>query len=123
MHVFAPDAHVYFAGDTGYSPDFADIRSRFASRQSARAGGGFDLALLPIGAYEPRWFMRPQHVNPAEAVQIHADLGAKRSLGIHWGTFDSRTSRSTSPRSTSPRHAAAPALQTRRFPSWRSARP
>ena len=68
----------FFAGDTGYSKDFADIHARF---------GGFDLALLPIGAYEPRWFMRTQHVNPEEAVRIHQDIGARRSLAIHWGTF------------------------------------
>jgi N-acyl-phosphatidylethanolamine-hydrolysing phospholipase D len=48
---------------------------------------GFDLALIPIGAYEPRWFMSAQHANPAEAVQIHLDLRASRSIGIHWGTF------------------------------------
>ena len=82
--VFAPDAHVYFGGDTGYSRDFADTRARFASRQAA---GGFDLALLPIGSYEPRWFMQAQHVNPDEAVRAHLDLGARRSLAVHWGTF------------------------------------
>jgi N-acyl-phosphatidylethanolamine-hydrolysing phospholipase D len=86
--LFAPNLHVYFAGDTGYSKDFADIRARFAARQGAPQGGGFDLALLPIGSYEPRWFMREQHVNPEEAVRIHLDLGAKASLGIHWGTFE-----------------------------------
>jgi N-acyl-phosphatidylethanolamine-hydrolysing phospholipase D len=85
--VFAPDLHLYFAGDTGYSRDFADTRARFASRQSPERGGGFDLALLPIGAYEPRWFMQTSHVNPDEAVRAHLDLGAKRSLGVHWGTF------------------------------------
>lgn len=82
--VFAPDAHLFFAGDTGYSRDFVDIRERFAHRQR---DGGFDLALIPVGAYEPRWFMQEQHVNPDEAVRIHRDLGAKRSLGIHWGCF------------------------------------
>lgn len=82
--VFAPDFHFFFAGDTGYSPDFQDIRRHFSHRQAA---GGFDIALVPVGAYEPRWFMQTQHVNPAEAVQIHRDLGAKRSLGVHWGTF------------------------------------
>ncbi|WP_422018345.1 MBL fold metallo-hydrolase [Roseateles sp.] len=86
--VFAPDCQLFFAGDTAYSRDFADIRERFAERQRPHQGGGFDLALIPIGAYEPRWFMRNQHVNVEEALKIHADLGAKRSLGVHWGTFE-----------------------------------
>ena len=85
--LFAPQLHLFFAGDTGYSKDFADIREHFASRQDAAHGGGFDIALLPIGGYEPRWFMQPQHINPDEAVRVHRDLGAKASLGIHWGTF------------------------------------
>ena len=50
-------------------------------------GGGFDIALIAVGACLPRWFMRDQHVDLAEAVQIHRDLGAKRSVGVHWGTF------------------------------------
>ena len=86
--VLAPDCHLFFAGDTGYSRDFTDIRLRFAERQAPAAGGGFDIALLPIGAYEPRWFMAEQHVNVEEALKIHRDLGAKRSLGVHWGTFE-----------------------------------
>ena len=86
--VFASDCHLFYAGDTGYSRDFTDMRERFAHRQTAHHGGGFDIALLPIGAYEPRWFMAAQHVNAAEAVKIHRDLGAKRSLGVHWGTFE-----------------------------------
>ena len=69
---------IYFAGDTGYSKDFADIGARFAP---------IDLALIPIGAYDPRWFMRPVHVNPEEAVRIHRDVGARHSVGMHWGTF------------------------------------
>ncbi|HEY4065883.1 MAG TPA: MBL fold metallo-hydrolase [Burkholderiaceae bacterium] len=85
--VIAPDSHLFFAGDTGYSRDFQDVRERLAPLQTTARGGGFDLALLPIGAYEPRWFMQSEHVNAAEAVNIHQDLGAKRSLGVHWGTF------------------------------------
>ncbi|MEN9560155.1 MAG: hypothetical protein RLZZ502_1366 [Pseudomonadota bacterium] len=69
----------YFAGDTGYSADFAETGRRFA--------GGFDLAAIPIGAYAPRWFMQPQHVDPAEALRIAQDLGARRAIAIHWGTF------------------------------------
>lgn len=69
---------IYFAGDSGYSKDFADIGARFAP---------FDLSLIPIGAYEPRWFMRAMHVNPEEAVRIHLDVGSRLSVAMHWGTF------------------------------------
>jgi N-acyl-phosphatidylethanolamine-hydrolysing phospholipase D len=86
--VLGADFHWYFSGDTGYSKDFADTRQRFAARQTAALGGGFDIALIAVGAYEPRWFMKDQHVNPAEAVQVHKDLKAKRSVGVHWGTFE-----------------------------------
>lgn len=75
----APKYSVFFAGDTGYSKDFADIGERF---------GGVDLALIPVGAYEPRDFMKPQHVNPEESVRIHQDVRAGFSIGIHWGTFE-----------------------------------
>ena len=85
--VFAEDLQWYFAGDSGYSGDFADIRTRFGQRQTPALGGGFDLALIPIGAYAPRWFMRAHHINPEEAVQVHQDLQAKFSVGVHWGTF------------------------------------
>lgn len=85
--VLGADFHWYYAGDTGYSRDFADTAKQFASRQTAALGGGFDLALVPVGAYEPRWFMSQQHVNPMESVRIHQDVGAKRSIGVHWGTF------------------------------------
>ncbi len=74
-----PFRHLYFSGDTGYDTEmFTDIRRRL---------GPPDLALLPIGAYEPRWFMSAQHCNPAEAVQIHRDLGTHRSIGMHWGCW------------------------------------
>jgi L-ascorbate metabolism protein UlaG (beta-lactamase superfamily) len=73
-----PAGSIYFAGDSGWAPLFAEINRRL---------GAPDLALIPIGAYEPRWFMEPVHMNPAEAVQAHLALGARRSLGMHFGTF------------------------------------
>lgn len=69
---------VYFAGDTAYTTTFEDVYERF---------GAVDLALLPIGAYEPRWFMQSIHMNPGEAVQAHIDLRAKMSVAMHYGTF------------------------------------
>ncbi len=85
--ILGANLHWYFGGDAAYSLDFADTRRHFSHRQDEVLGGGFDLALLPIGGYEPRWFMRAQHVSPDEALQAHHDLGAKRSIGMHWGTF------------------------------------
>jgi L-ascorbate metabolism protein UlaG (beta-lactamase superfamily) len=69
---------VYFAGDTGYWKHFRAIREK---------SGQVDLALLPIGAYEPRWFMSDQHMNPDDAVRAHLDLEAKMSVGTHFGCF------------------------------------
>ncbi len=69
---------IYFAGDTGYGPHFKETRKKF---------GRFIMSFIPIGAYEPRWFMHPFHLNPLEAVQAHIDLGSERSIGIHFGTF------------------------------------
>jgi L-ascorbate metabolism protein UlaG (beta-lactamase superfamily) len=73
---------IYFAGDTAYAPFFREIPRRV---------GPIDLALLPIGAYEPRWFMQSVHMNPAEAVEAHRDLGARTSVGMHFGTFQLTT--------------------------------
>jgi len=74
----ASGRHVYFAGDTGYHPEFGAIGARY---------GPFDVALLPIGAYEPRWFMRYLHMNPEEAVAAFRALNARVMVPIHWGTF------------------------------------
>ena len=76
--VAGPAACVYFAGDSGWCPHFAEIGRRFPR---------IDLALLPIGAYAPRFFMKTQHMEPEEAVMAHRALGARRSLGMHFGTF------------------------------------
>ena len=75
--VQAGGACLYFAGDSGYGPHFGAIGRALAP----------DVALLPIGAYEPRWFMQAQHMDPSDAVRAHRDLGVSMSLGIHWGTF------------------------------------
>ena len=72
------ERRIYFAGDSGYGGFFGEIRRRL---------GRIDFAMLPIGAYEPRWFMHPIHMNPAEAVQAHLDLESARSVGMHFGTF------------------------------------
>ena len=73
-----PEKKIFFAGDTGYGPHFKMIRERVGSP---------DLAILPIGAYEPRSFMKDQHMNPEDAVQAHLDLQAQRSFGMHFETF------------------------------------
>lgn len=69
---------IYFAGDSGYSPHF---------KEQGAEWGPFTLALLPIGAYEPRWFMADIHLNPEEAVKAHQELRSKQSLAIHYGIF------------------------------------
>lgn len=76
--VLAPEFRFLFAGDSGYTPHFAEIGDRL---------GPFDLAAIPIGAYAPREFMRAHHIDPEEAVQVHQDLRSQRSVAIHWGTF------------------------------------
>lgn len=69
----------YFAGDSGYTDGlFTEI---------GRRCGPPDLAMIPIGAYEPRWFMKAAHMNPEEAVRVHLDVGSRRSIAMHWGTF------------------------------------
>ena len=71
---------LYHCGDTGYGDGsiFRAVKTTYGPPR---------VALLPIGAYEPRWFMQPQHINPEEAVQVMLDCGAERAFGHHWGTF------------------------------------
>jgi L-ascorbate metabolism protein UlaG (beta-lactamase superfamily) len=71
-------ATIYHSGDTAYFEGFKEIGQRFPR---------LDAALLPIGAYDPGWFMEKQHLNPEQAVQAYEDLGARRFVAMHWGTF------------------------------------
>lgn len=82
---FADSFSFYFAGDSGYGSHFLETRQRLAPRE--RNGVLFDLALMPIGAYEPRRIMKEHHMNPEEAVAAHREIGARRSIAIHWGCF------------------------------------
>ena len=103
-------SRVYFAGDTAYHPEFGEIGARC---------GPFDLIMMPIGAYDPRWFMHVMHLDPEEAVQAYVDLtasGASRRalmLAIHWGTFRL----TDEPMDEPPRRAAAAWHEQRLDPS------
>lgn len=74
----SPGGTILFAGDTGMGPQFAEFRQRFGAPR---------LAVLPIGAYLPRWFMAPVHLSPGQAAKLHQELGAVRSLAVHYGVF------------------------------------
>jgi L-ascorbate metabolism protein UlaG (beta-lactamase superfamily) len=103
-----PVGSIWFAGDTGYGDGriFGAIRDRL---------GPPDAALIPIGAYEPRWFMAPQHVDPAEAVRIFTDMDVGRALGIHWGTFQLTDEAREAPREALARALAAAGIAADRF--------
>ncbi len=100
-------ASLFYAGDTGFDGGrpFRGVAARH---------GAVDVALLPVGAYEPRWFMAPQHMNPAEAVEGFRLLGARQALGCHWGTF-----RLTDEGAEDPAVALAAALEAARIPPER----
>lgn len=74
----AGETKIFFAGDTSYFTGFTRIGEFFP---------GIAVAILPIGAYEPRWFMKEQHMNPEEALQAFRDLKARMLIPIHWGTY------------------------------------
>jgi L-ascorbate metabolism protein UlaG (beta-lactamase superfamily) len=94
---------IYFAADTGFSPHFQEVAARFPK---------IDLALLPIGAYEPRWFMRTMHMNPADAVEAHRILNPRLSIGMHFGTFSGLTDEGID----QPITELEAAMRTRRLP-------
>jgi len=77
--ISGPSGHAYFAGDTGFGGHFERIAEKFPSMR---------LAMLPIGAYLPRWFMEPMHMSPGDAVRAHAAIGAATSIPMHYGTFN-----------------------------------
>lgn len=101
---------VYFAGDTGYGDGaiFRSMRERY---------GPTDVALLPIGAYAPRWFMAAQHTNPEEAVRIMADLEARQAIGIHWGSFQLTDEARDEPATLLSRALGERGIEARRFPA------
>ena len=103
-----PQTRIWFAGDTGYGDGaiFREIRARH---------GAPEIALIPIGAYAPRWFMAPQHVAPEESVRIFTEIGADQALGIHWGTFQLTDEPRTEPRERLERCLAAAGIAAERF--------
>ena len=104
--VIGPRKRFWFGGDTAYAECFKQIGQRY---------GPFDLSAIPIGAYEPQWFMKFVHVNPAEAVQIHQDIRSKKSLGIHWGTFKLTYEHYLEPRSLTKEKLAEKGISERDF--------
>lgn len=77
--VLSSNLRFYFPGDTAYAPHLQEIGRRL---------GPFDLASLPIGAYEPRWFMQGQHVDPFQSVQLYRELRCRHAFGMHWASFE-----------------------------------
>jgi L-ascorbate metabolism protein UlaG (beta-lactamase superfamily) len=103
-----PAGRIYHIGDTGYGDGhhFREARERY---------GPFKLAILPIGAYEPRWFMRDQHMNPEEAVRAFHDCGAERALGHHFGVFQLTDEAIDAPREALAAARAAAGISAEQF--------
>ena len=110
--ITAPSGSIYVVADSGYGDGehFRDARER---------NGPFQLAVLPIGAYEPRWFMRDQHMNPAEAVQALIDCGAELALAHHHGTFQLTDEAIDAPRLALADELAAAGIPAERFRTLR----
>ena len=107
-----PSGTLYLAGDTGYGDGdiFRAVRDAY---------GPVRLACLPIGAYEPRWFMQQQHMNPADAVRAFGDLGAEQAMGIHWGTFQLTNEAIARPESDLAAALAEAGIAPERFSAFR----
>jgi L-ascorbate metabolism protein UlaG (beta-lactamase superfamily) len=107
-----PRGLIYAVGDSGYADGafFREVRTRFGAPR---------VALLPIGAYEPRWFMQPQHMNPEDAVRAFQDLGAETALGHHWGTFQLTNEAIERPVEDLAAARAAAGIARERFPALR----
>ncbi len=110
--ITSPKGIVYHIGDTGYGA------GEF-SKNVARDFGGIDLAHIPIGAYEPRWFMKAHHVNPEEAVMIFNDCSAKNAIGHHWGTFQLTNEAHDAPEKHLQQALAAAHIEPHRFRAFR----
>jgi len=109
--IHSPAAQIWFAGDTGYGDGaiFHDIRNRH---------GRPDIALIPIGAYEPRWFMSEQHVAPEDSVRIFHDVGAHQALGFHWGTFQLTDEAREAPKDLLEHCVAEAGIEPQRFTAF-----
>jgi L-ascorbate metabolism protein UlaG (beta-lactamase superfamily) len=107
-----PDGAIYYIGDTGFGDGaiFSEIRTK---------RGGPRLALIPIGAYAPRWFMKDYHVDPAEAVKILALCGARRAIAHHWGTFQLTDERIEAPREALEKALVEADIEASRFRALR----
>src|SRR5579863_6884699 len=75
----SPEGRIYFAGDSAYGTHFRHVYEKYGAPR---------VSLLPIGAYEPRWFMYRMHMNPDEAVRAHLDLHSQSTIGVHFGLID-----------------------------------
>ena len=120
--ITSPSGTIYLSGDTGYG-DGAIFR------EVGRLSPEIDVAILPIGAYEPRWFMQNQHVDPSEAVQVMLDCGAKHALGMHLGTFPLSDEGRTTPKNALAAALAGRGIDPSRFVAmepgdvWQRSRP
>ncbi|WP_168163803.1 MBL fold metallo-hydrolase [Jeongeupia sp. USM3] len=100
---------LWYAGDTAYSPRLAEIGLR---------AGPIDFAMIPVGAYEPRWFMRNQHVDPFEALRLFCDVRARQGMGVHWGTFALTDEAIDAPLDVVPQARVAAGVAAEDFTLW-----